>query len=130
MRYALEEADLSPLDIVHVNAHATSTPQGDVAEAMAIRSALGANSQAIISATKSMTGHMLGGAGSVESVFTILALYHRLAPPTANLHNMDPQVDLDVTRSQPRPLPAGDIAALKNSFGFGGHDIAVAFRSA
>ncbi len=130
MRYALAEADLSPLDIVHVNAHATSTPQGDVAEAMAIRSALGANSQAIISATKSMTGHMLGGAGSVESVFTILALYHRLAPPTANLHNMDPQVDLDVTRSQPRPLPAGDIAALKNSFGFGGHDIAVAFRSA
>jgi 3-oxoacyl-[acyl-carrier-protein] synthase II len=130
MRYALEEADLSPLDIVHVNAHATSTPQGDVAEAMAIRSALGAKSQAIISATKSMTGHMLGGAGSVESVFTILALYHRLAPPTANLHNIDPQVDLDVTRSQPRPLPAGDIAALKNSFGFGGHDIAVAFRSA
>ena len=77
-----------------------------------------------------MTGHMLGGAGSVESVFTILALYNRLAPPTANLHNIDPQVDLDVTRSQPRPLPAGDIAALKNSFGFGGHDIAVAFRSA
>ena len=130
MRYALAEADLSPLDIVHVNAHATSTPQGDVAEALAIRSALGPNSQAVISATKSMTGHMLGGAGSVESVFTILALYHRLAPPTANLHNIDPQVDLDVTRSQPRPLPAGDIAALKNSFGFGGHDIAVAFRSA
>ena len=114
----------------HVNAHATSTPQGDVAEAMAIRSALGPNSQAIISATKSMTGHMLGGAGSVESVFTILALYNRLAPPTANLHNLDPQVDLDVTRSQPRALPSGDIAALKNSFGFGGHDVAVAFRSA
>ena len=130
MRYALAEADLSPLDIVHVNAHATSTPQGDVAEAMAIRSALGPNSQAIISATKSMTGHMLGGAGSVESVFTILALYNRLAPPTANLHNLDPQVDLDVTRSQPRALPSGDIAALKNSFGFGGHDVAVAFRSA
>ena len=130
MRLALENADASPADVVHVNAHATSTPQGDVAEAVAIRSALGDGTTAVVSGTKSMTGHMLGGAGAVESIFTVLALYHRLAPPTANLHTLDPEIGLDVVGATPRPLGAGDLVALNNSFGFGGHDVAVAFRSA
>ena len=130
MLLALAQADASPSDVVHVNAHATSTPQGDIAEAVAIRGALGASTTAVVSGTKSMTGHMLGGAGAVESIFTVLALYHRLAPPTANLHDIDPEIGLDVVGSQPRPLGSGDLVALNNSFGFGGHDVAVAFRTA
>ena len=129
--FALEDAGLTPADIVHVNAHATSTPQGDVAEATAIHLALGsAVDHAVITATKSMTGHLLGGAGAVESIFTILALRDRVVPPTANLVDLDPAVTLDVVTGSPRPLPAGDIAAINNSFGFGGHEVAVAFRSA
>ena len=77
-----------------------------------------------------MTGHLLGGAGAVESIFTILAVRDRLVPPTANLHQQDPAVDLDVATGAPRELPEGDIAALNNSFGFGGHDVALVFRSA
>ena len=128
---AIADAGLSPTDIVHVNAHATSTPQGDIAEATAIRRALGtAADDAIVTGTKSMTGHLLGGAGAVESVFAILAVHDRKVPPTANLHDMDPAVDLDVARGAARDLPAGDIAALNNSFGFGGHDVALIFRSA
>ena len=128
---AIEEAGLSPADIIHINAHATSTPQGDIAEAVAIRKALGsAADTAVVTGTKSMTGHLLGGAGAVESIFTILALRDRLVPPTANLHTMDPEIDLDVAAGQPRALPAGDLAAVNNSFGFGGHDVAVVFRSA
>lgn len=129
--HALADAGLTPADICHVNAHATSTPQGDVAEAVAIRAALGAATDAaVVTGTKSMTGHLLGGAGAVESIFTLLALRDRLVPPTANLTNMDPEVDLDVAVGQPRTLPAGDLAALNNSFGFGGHDVALVFRSA
>jgi 3-oxoacyl-[acyl-carrier-protein] synthase II len=128
---ALEDADLRTSDIVHVNAHATSTPQGDIAEATAIRLALGADTdRAVVTGTKSMTGHLLGGAGAVESIFTILALRDRLVPPTANLIDLDPAVALDVAAGAPRELPAGDIAALNNSFGFGGHDVALIFRSA
>jgi 3-oxoacyl-[acyl-carrier-protein] synthase II len=128
---ALEDADLGTSDIVHVNAHATSTPQGDIAEATAIRLALGADTdRAVVTGTKSMTGHLLGGAGAVESIFTILALRDRLVPPTANLIDLDPAVALDVAAGAPRELPAGDIAALNNSFGFGGHDVALIFRSA
>jgi 3-oxoacyl-[acyl-carrier-protein] synthase II len=131
MAFALEDAGLTPADIVHVNAHATSTPQGDIAEANAIRRALGAaTDQAVVTGTKSMTGHLLGGAGAIESIFTILALRDRLVPPTANLVDLDPEVHVDVATGQPRPLPAGDIAAINNSFGFGGHDVAVVFRSA
>jgi 3-oxoacyl-[acyl-carrier-protein] synthase II len=127
---ALEDAGLSAADIVHVNAHATSTPQGDIAEATAIRLALGADADhAVVTGTKSMTGHLLGGAGAVESIFTILALRDRLVPPTANLVDLDPAVDIDVAAGAPRPLPSGDIAALNNSFGFGGHDVALVFRS-
>ena len=131
IRFALEDADIAPADIVHVNAHATSTPQGDVAEATAIRLALGDDADhAVVTATKSMTGHLLGGAGAIESIFSILALRDRLVPPTANLVDLDPLVTLDVVVDSPRPLPAGDIAAINNSFGFGGHEVAVVFRSA
>ena len=128
--FALEEAELTPADIVHVNAHATSTPQGDIAEATAIRRALGSDTdRAVVTGTKSMTGHLLGGAGAIESIFTLLALRDRLVPPTANLQNKDPAVDLDIATGAPRALPSGDIAALNNSFGFGGHDVALIFRS-
>ena len=131
IEFALEEAGLTAADIVHVNAHATSTPQGDIAEAVAIRRALGsAADHAVVTGTKSMTGHLLGGAGAIESIFTLLAMRDRLVPPTANLQDKDPAVDLDIATGEPRPLPAGDIAALNNSFGFGGHDVALSFRSA
>ena len=126
---ALAAADASPADVAHINAHATSTPQGDVAEAVAIRGALG-DSRPLITGTKSMTGHMLGAAGAVEGIYTVLALHHRLVPATLNLHNQDPEVALDVVTGSPRALPEGDLVALNNSFGFGGHDIAIAFRSA
>ncbi len=129
--FALEDAGLTAGDLVHANAHATSTPQGDIAESVAIRAALGADADhVVVTGTKSMTGHLLGGAGAIESIFTILALRDRLVPPTANLHTMDPEVALDVAAGAPRPLPHGDIAALNNSFGFGGHDVALIFRSA
>jgi 3-oxoacyl-[acyl-carrier-protein] synthase II len=128
MKRALVESGLEARDIVHINAHATSTPQGDLAEAQAIRQALGdAAAGVVLTSTKSMTGHLLGAAGALESVATVLALYHRVVPPTINLD--DPEdIGLDVATSR-RDLPAGDIAALNNSFGFGGHNVAIAFRS-
>lgn len=130
MLEAVEESGLSTRDIVHINAHATSTPVGDVAEANAIRRSFGdAADQMVVSATKSMTGHLLGAAGALEGVLTVLAVHHRLAPPTINLDNLDPEIDLDVVRDAPRPLPEGDIAALNNSFGFGGHNVAFAITS-
>lgn len=128
--FALAEAGLTPADICHVNAHATSTPQGDVAEATAIRRALGSAADTVyVAGTKSMTGHLLGGAGAIESIYSILALRDRTAPPTANLDNIDPEVRLNVSNNGPVDLPQGDIAVLNNSFGFGGHDVAVIFRS-
>lgn len=127
---ALADADLDATDIAHVNAHATSTPQGDIAEAVAIRRALGSATDSIyVAGTKSMTGHLLGGAGAIESIYTMLALRDRVAPPTANLVNLDPEVDLNVSGIGTTKLPQGDIAAINNSFGFGGHDVAVIFRS-
>ena len=129
IRAALEQADASPEDVAHINAHATSTPQGDVAEAVAIRAAMG-SSQPLVTGTKSMTGHMLGAAGAVEGIYTVLALHHRLVPATLNLHQQDPEVDLDVVHGAARGLPSGDLIALNNSFGFGGHDVAIAFRTA
>ena len=131
IRFALEDAGLSVADVVHVNAHATSTPQGDIAEAMAIRGALGAQTDTtIVTGTKSMTGHLLGGAGAIETIFTVLALKNRIAPPTINLHSMDPEVNLNVAANAPVALPDGDIAALNNSFGFGGHDVAMVLKNA
>jgi len=130
MRDAVESAGLSPKDIVHINAHATSTPVGDIAESNAIRRAFGDDADHMpVSATKSMTGHLLGAAGALEAIFTILAIHHRLAPATINLDDFDPEISLDVVHGEHRKLPEGDIAALNNSFGFGGHNLALTIRS-
>jgi 3-oxoacyl-[acyl-carrier-protein] synthase II len=130
MRDAVQNAGLSPKDIVHINAHATSTPVGDVAESNAIRRAFGDDVDHMpVSATKSMTGHLLGAAGALESIFTILAIHNRLAPATINLDDFDPAISLDVIHGEHRKLPEGDIAAINNSFGFGGHNLALAIRS-
>ena len=130
IKFALADAKLSTKDIVHLNAHATSTPAGDVAEANALRLTLGKDSDHVaVSATKSMTGHLLGGAGAIESVFIVKALQERLAPPTINIENLDSAVTIDVVRDTPRPLPAGQIAALNDSFGFGGHNVVLAFAT-
>lgn len=130
MKAAIASSGVSPKNIVHLNAHATSTPVGDVAEAGAITNALGADAAHVaISATKSMTGHLLGGAGALESIFTVLALHHRIAPPTINIENLDEKIDLDIVRDKPRDLQGGDIAAINNSFGFGGHNVALIFTS-
>jgi 3-oxoacyl-[acyl-carrier-protein] synthase II len=129
MLQALREGDLTPADVVHINAHATSTPVGDVAESVAIRKALGsAADQAVATAPKSMFGHLLGAAGAVESIATVLALHHRVVPPTINLDKVDDGVDLDIA-TEPRKLGDGDLAALNNSFGFGGHNVALAFKT-
>jgi 3-oxoacyl-[acyl-carrier-protein] synthase II len=126
---ALEESEVTPADIVHINAHATSTPQGDIAEGLMIHATLGAHAtDVVVTSTKSMTGHLLGGAGALEAVATVLALHHRTVPPTINLDNLDPQVELDIA-TKVRDLPLGQIAALNNSFGFGGANVAVAFGS-
>ncbi len=133
LKNLLAATDLDPAEIVHVNAHATSTPAGDVAELKALRNVFGDDTDHIaVSATKSMTGHLLGGAGGVESVATILALYHRIAPPTINIENIDPEAEAnaDVVRGEARKLPVeGRIAALNDSFGFGGHNVVLAFRT-
>ncbi|MER7048004.1 beta-ketoacyl-ACP synthase II [Streptomyces jumonjinensis] len=130
MRDLLATTDLKPAEIVHLNAHATSTPLGDVAEVKALRQVLGDDLDHVaVSATKSMTGHLLGGAGGIETVATVLALYHRLAPPTINVDQLDEEVDADIVIGEPRPLPEGTIAAINNSFGFGGHNVVLAFRS-
>ncbi|MEY4039621.1 MAG: hypothetical protein RLZZ52_489 [Actinomycetota bacterium] len=129
MLQALEQAGATIEDVVHINAHATSTPVGDIAEYNALRRVFGDHLDNIaVSATKSSTGHLLGGAGAIEAMFTVLALHNRLAPPTINLENQDPEIKLDVVTS-PRALPEGDILAISNSFGFGGHNAVVAFRS-
>ncbi|ALC30114.1 beta-ketoacyl-ACP synthase II [Streptomyces bacillaris] len=130
MQNLLDTSDLKPSEVVHLNAHATSTPQGDIAEIKALRKVLGDDLDHVaISATKSMTGHLLGGAGGIETVATVLALHHRTAPPTLNVDDLDEAIDADIVRGEPRPLPEGPIAAINNSFGFGGHNVVLAFRS-
>ena len=127
---ALADADVSASDVVHINAHATSTPVGDIAESGAIRIALGsAVGGACVSATKSMTGHLLGAAGAVEAIATILALHARLAPATINLDDSDDEILLDVVHGGSRALGAGQLVGLNNSFGFGGHNVALAIRT-
>jgi 3-oxoacyl-[acyl-carrier-protein] synthase II len=129
MRQAVEMAGASLTDVVHINAHATSTPVGDIAEYNALRRVFGDHLDSIVvSATKASTGHLLGGAGAIEALFTVLALKNRLAPPTINLDDQDPEIVLDVATS-PRELPSGDVLAISNSFGFGGHNAVAAFRS-
>lgn len=128
LRTVLTDAHLDPVDVVHVNAHATSTPLGDAAEAAAMRTVLGVGGYCV-SATKSMTGHLIGAAGAVEAVATVLALCYRTAPPTINIDDLDESIGLDVVRDEPRALPSGPLAALSNSSGFGGHNVVLAFRT-
>jgi 3-oxoacyl-[acyl-carrier-protein] synthase II len=126
---ALAQAGATPEDVTHINAHATSTPVGDIAEFAALRAIFGNRVGSIpVSATKAATGHLLGGTGALEAVFTILATYYRLAPPTINLDNQDEKIPLDVVTT-PRDLGSGPQLGISNSFGFGGHNAVVAFRS-
>jgi 3-oxoacyl-[acyl-carrier-protein] synthase II len=126
---ALAESEIGPESIYHVNAHATSTPLGDIAEGLMLHATLGQHvDQVVVTSTKSMTGHLLGGAGALEAVAVVKAIETRTVPPTINLDNQDPEVDLDIA-TKARDLPVGDIAALNNSFGFGGANVAVAFGS-
>ncbi|HXF03414.1 MAG TPA: beta-ketoacyl-ACP synthase II [Arthrobacter sp.] len=129
LKAALFDARAQATDVVHVNAHATSTPVGDKPEYTALKAALGDHvSNVAVSATKSQTGHLLGASGAVESVMTVMAVYERRAPVTINLDNQDPEIPLDVVTTA-RDLPQGDIIALNNSFGFGGHNAVVVFRN-
>ncbi|SES05547.1 3-oxoacyl-[acyl-carrier-protein] synthase II [Streptomyces sp. yr375] len=132
LRKALADADLSPRDIAHVNAHATSTPQGDFAESLAIRSVLGddggAGADYAVSAIKSTAGHLMGASGALAALVSVLALRDRTAPPTMNIEHLDPRIGLDVVRDQPRALPRGALAGVSNSAGFGGHNVVLAFR--
>ena len=128
---ALADAQLTPADIIHVNAHGTSTPQGDVTEAGSIRTALGDDTDhVVVTSTKSMTGHLLGGAGALETIATLLALRDRMVPPTINLTDPEPDLGIDIAANVARPLPAGDLAAINNSCGFGGHNVAIAVTNA
>jgi len=130
---ALADAQVDPGQVVHVNAHATSTPEGDVVEAQALAKALGsAIDGVVVTSTKSMTGHLLGGAGAVESVAAVLAVREHLAPPTINLENLDENVPVDVA-TEARPLSkrgSEPMAVLNNAFGFGGHNVSLIFTSA
>jgi 3-oxoacyl-[acyl-carrier-protein] synthase II len=127
MRMALRMAQLSADCIGYVNAHATSTLIGDIAECDAIRAVFGAEAARLpVSSTKSMTGHMLGAAGGVEAIFTILALHHGVVPPTINLEDLDPACGLDVVPNEARAVTID--AALSNGFGFGGTNATLLFR--
>ncbi|MET8147989.1 beta-ketoacyl-ACP synthase II [Actinoplanes sp. NPDC049668] len=123
---ALADAGVSKSDIVHVNAHATSTPVGDMAEIAALRAAIG--NHPVLTSTKSMSGHLLGAAGALESIATILAIRDSVVPPTINLDDPDDALDMDVAAHKARPLEIP--AALNNSFGFGGHNVALVFTRA
>jgi 3-oxoacyl-[acyl-carrier-protein] synthase II len=126
---ALEQAGATTDDVAHINAHATSTPVGDIAEYKALLAVFGDRVHDIpVSATKAATGHLLGGTGALEAIFTILALRDRMAPPTINLTEKDPEIPLDVV-TEARPLGTGPLLAISNSFGFGGHNSVLAIRS-
>ncbi|PVW06560.1 beta-ketoacyl-ACP synthase [Microbacterium sp. Gd 4-13] len=129
VRMALKAADASPDDVTHINAHATSTPVGDPNEYTALRTVFGERVDEIpVSATKASTGHLLGGTGALEAIFTILAIRDRQAPPTINLTEQDPAVPFRLSGST-IPLGDGPQLAISNSFGFGGHNAVVAFAS-
>ncbi|WP_203567085.1 beta-ketoacyl-[acyl-carrier-protein] synthase family protein [Aestuariimicrobium ganziense] len=130
MTKAIKDAGLTPRDIVHVNAHGTSTPQGDVAEAASIAAALGDSAdQPWVTSTKSMTGHLLGGAGAVETFATVRALSDRRVPGTINVENLEPNLPVRIA-TETTSLGDGDLAALNNSFGFGGHNVVIAVTNA
>jgi 3-oxoacyl-[acyl-carrier-protein] synthase II len=127
MLNALRNAGINADQVDYLNAHGTSTPLGDLNETNAIKAALGDHARhTVVSSTKSMTGHLLGGAGGIESVFTVLALYHQKAPPTINIFNQDPECDLDYCANTARDMKI-DIA-LKNNFGFGGTNGSLVFK--
>jgi 3-oxoacyl-[acyl-carrier-protein] synthase II len=127
MRLALQDARLDADAVDYVNAHGTSTPANDSNETAAIKSALGERARQIpVSSTKSMTGHLLGGSGGIEAVAAVLAIGHNLVPPTINYQNPDPVCDLDVVPNQARERKLNVV--LSNSFGFGGHNVCLAFR--
>jgi 3-oxoacyl-[acyl-carrier-protein] synthase II len=127
MLNAMRNAGVNLDQIDYLNAHGTSTPLGDINETQAIKAALGDHAyKTVVSSTKSMTGHLLGGAGGIESVFTVLALHHQKVPPTINLHNPDPECDLDYCAHTARDLKID--VALKNNFGFGGTNGSLVFK--
>ncbi len=127
MANALRNAGLSPDGIDYINAHGTSTPLGDIAETVALKRCFGEHAKKLcVSSTKSMTGHALGAAAGIEAVVTVLSLHHQIVPPTANLHDQDPQCDLDYVPLVPREIPIR--AAMSNAFGFGGTNATLVFR--
>jgi 3-oxoacyl-[acyl-carrier-protein] synthase II len=129
MLAALKNAGVNPGDVQYLNAHGTSTPLGDLNETNAIKAAFGDDARGlVVNSTKSMTGHLLGGAGGIESVFSVLALHHQISPPTTNIFNQDPQCDLDYCANTARDLRID--VAMKNNFGFGGTNGTLVFRRA
>ena len=129
MRMAMANAGVNPDQVHYLNAHGTSTPLGDVNETNAIKLALGDHARkTVVNSTKSMTGHLLGGAGGIESVFTVLAVHHQKSPPTINIFNQDPECDLDYCANTARDLKID--VALKNNFGFGGTNGTLVFKRA
>ena len=127
MLNALKNAGLTPSDVQYINAHGTSTPLGDKNETEAIKLAFGdAAYKLVVNSTKSMTGHLLGGAGGIESLFTVLALHHQISPPTINIFNQDPECDLDFCANHAREMKID--YALKNNFGFGGTNGSLVFK--
>lgn len=130
MLAAVENAGASITDVRHLNAHATSTPLGDIAEAAAVRRAFGSHTDQIaVTAPKSSIGHTLGGAGAIESILTILSLVNKQIPRTINITDFDSRVELDVVYDKHRLITEDEVLALNNSFGFGGHNVCVAIRS-
>ena len=130
MQAALRDAGINPDQVDYLNAHGTSTPLGDLNETNAVKAAFGAaaKDRLVISSTKSMTGHLLGGAGGIESVFSVLALHHQVAPPTINLTDPDPECDLDYCANEARSMRIE--VAMKNNFGFGGTNGTLLFARA
>ena len=129
MAAAMKDAGINPDQVGYLNAHGTSTPLGDVAETLALKRALGDHAyRTMVSSTKSMTGHLLGAAGVVESIVCLLAMQNATVPPTINNDNLDPQIDLDITPNKPKKRSIG--YALNNGFGFGGHNATLIFRTA
>ncbi|MDP3211625.1 beta-ketoacyl-ACP synthase II [Methylotenera sp.] len=127
MRNAMQNAGINPDAVQYVNAHGTSTPLGDTNETNAIKAAFGDHAyKFVVNSTKSMTGHLLGGAGGLESVFTVLAIHHQLSPPTINIFNQDPECDLDYCANTARDMKIE--YALKNNFGFGGTNGSLVFK--
>jgi 3-oxoacyl-[acyl-carrier-protein] synthase II len=128
MAAAIRDARIDPSDVDYLNAHGTSTPAGDIGETVGIRRAFGAAAdKLLVSSTKSTTGHMLGAAGVVEAIFSVLAIRHQLVPPTVNLENQDPACDLDYVPNTPRDARVRTV--MSNSFGFGGTNGSLVFRA-